>query len=134
MTTKNHYELLGVDADATIEEIRRAYRLRAKAAHPDAGGDPATFRQLLVAYETLVRVDRRRDYDDQLGIRVEPRVAPEGGRRDAGFEGRQGDFSGDVSFPAWMRGITDEQWIPPPPDESALEDPERVAAERAAAG
>lgn len=133
MTTKNHYELLGLDADATTEEIRRAYRLRAKAAHPDAGGDPAAFRQLLAAYETLVRVDRRRDYDDQLGIRVPPRGAPDGGQRDAGWEGRRGEFSGDVSFPAWMRGITDEQWIPAPPDEESLADPERVAAEQAAA-
>jgi hypothetical protein len=129
----NHYQLLGIDADATSDEIRRAYRARAKAAHPDAGGDPAAFRQLLIAYETLIRADRRRDYDDQQGIRVEPRGVPDGGQRDAGWDGRRGEFSGDVSFPAWMSGITDEQWIPPPPDESALEDPERVAAERAAA-
>lgn len=129
----NHYQLLGLDADATDDEIRRAYRSRAKAAHPDAGGDPAAFRQLLIAYETLIRSDRRRDYDDAQGIRVEPRARTDGGRRDDGWDGRQGEFSGDVSFPAWMRGITDEQWIPPPPDESALEDPVRVAAERAAA-
>jgi len=133
VTTTNHYELLGIDADATSDEIRRAYRRRAKAAHPDAGGDPAVFRQLLIAYETLIRVDRRRDYDDQLGIRVPPRGVPEGGQRDASWEGRQGEFSGDVAFPAWMRGITDEQWIPAPPDESSLADPERVAAEKEAA-
>lgn len=133
MTTPNHYELLGIDADATSDDIRRAYRVRAKAAHPDAGGDPESFRRLLVAYETLIRSDRRRDYDDQLGIRVAPRGVPDGGQRDAGYDGRRGDFSGDVSFPAWMRGITDEQWIPAPPDEESLEDPVRVAAERAAA-
>ena len=128
----NHYELLGLDADASTDDIRRAYRSRAKAAHPDAGGDPATFRRLLLAYETLIRPERRRDYDDANDIRV--RVAPPSeGKRDAGWEGRQGEFSGDVSFPAWMRGITDEQWIPAPPDEESLEDPVRVAAERAAA-
>ena len=129
----NHYQLLGLDADATSEDIRRAYRARAKAAHPDAGGDPAAFRQLLVAYETLSRPDQRRDYDDANGIRVHVVPPSEGGKRDAGWEGRQGEFSGDVSFPAWMRGITDEQWIPAPPDEESLEDPVRVAAERAAA-
>jgi outer membrane protein assembly factor BamB len=32
-----------------------------------------------------------------------------------------------------MRGVTDEQWIPAPPDEESLADPERVAAEQAAA-
>ena len=129
----NHYQLLGLDADATSDQIRRAYRARAKAAHPDAGGDPAAFRQLLVAYETLIRADRRRDYDDRLGIRVVPRGVPDGGQRDAGYEGRRGDFSGEVSFPAWMSGITDEQWIPAPPDEESLADPVRVAAEKAAA-
>lgn len=129
----NHYQLLGIDADATSDDIRRAYRVLAKAAHPDAGGDPAAFRHLLDAYQTLIRTDRRRDYDDRLGIRTAPVADPDGGRRDAGWDGRRGEFSGDVSFPAWMRGITDEQWTPAPPDEESLEDPERVAAERAAA-
>ena len=130
----NHYQLLGLDADATDE--RRSggpYRARAKTAHPDAGGDPAAFRQLLVAYETLIRPDRRRDYDDRSASASCRRGVPDGGKRDAGWEGRQGEFSGDVSFPAWMRGITDEQWIPAPPDEESLADPEQVAAERAAA-
>ena len=129
----NHYQLLAVNADATSDDIRRAYRVRAKAAHPDAGGDPAAFRRLLDAYQTLIHADRRRDYDDRLGIRTAPVADPDGGRRDAGWEGRRGEFSGDVSFPAWMSGFTDGQWTPAPPDEESLEDPERVAAERAAA-
>ena len=38
----DHYAVLGVSAGATTEEIRRAYRERARAAHPDLAGSDAT--------------------------------------------------------------------------------------------
>ena len=47
------YEVLGVPRDATTEEIRRAYRRAARAAHPDVGGDPAAFRAVTRAWDLL---------------------------------------------------------------------------------
>ena len=34
------YEALGVEKDATMDQIRKAYRKKAMKAHPDKGGDP----------------------------------------------------------------------------------------------
>jgi hypothetical protein len=46
-------QVLGVSGQATLEEIRAAYREKAKRYHPDAGGEDWTFRILAQAYEML---------------------------------------------------------------------------------
>jgi hypothetical protein len=48
------YRVLGLNADATAEEVRRAYRERVKAVHPDReDGDEAEFKRVTEAYEVL---------------------------------------------------------------------------------
>jgi hypothetical protein len=47
--------VLGVNADAGPDEIRRAFRALALASHPDHGGDRRTFSEVLAAFETLRR-------------------------------------------------------------------------------
>jgi hypothetical protein len=46
-------KVLGVTADASLEQIRDAYRQKAKRYHPDAGGEDWAFRILVQAYELL---------------------------------------------------------------------------------
>lgn len=58
------YDILGVARDAGEEQIKAAYRKRAKAAHPDSGGDTETFSQLQKAYELLLDPVRRKVFDD----------------------------------------------------------------------
>jgi len=54
LTTRRAREMLGVGAAASPGELRRAFRNRAKAVHPDrAGGDAEAFRRLVQAYEAL---------------------------------------------------------------------------------
>jgi hypothetical protein len=45
--------VLGVAPDASLQEIRDAYRAKAKRYHPDAGGEDWAFRILVQSYETL---------------------------------------------------------------------------------
>lgn len=47
------YAVLGVTSDASLQEIRDAYRAKSKKYHPDAGGEDWTFRILAQAYELL---------------------------------------------------------------------------------
>ena len=56
----------GVSPDADAQEIKRAYRKRARELHPDLNPDPATQEQskdVTVAYEILSDPDKRRMYD-----------------------------------------------------------------------
>lgn len=61
------YVVLGVRREASDGDIRRAYKRLARQYHPDINpGDreaAARFRDIAVAYETLVDPDRRRRYD-----------------------------------------------------------------------
>lgn len=66
---QNYYELLGVDRDATPEELRHAYREAALRYHPDRNnnpGDTDLFIEVRQAYETLIDPDLRFQYDTQL--------------------------------------------------------------------
>jgi curved DNA-binding protein CbpA len=63
----DYYETLHVSPDALPEEIKKAFRLRAKEIHPDTNRDTpetlAAMRELLGAYETLINPELREEYD-----------------------------------------------------------------------
>lgn len=61
--SSSHYQVLKVAVTATDKEIKVAYRRAARTAHPDHGGDPAAFRRVTAAYETLIDPQRRKAYD-----------------------------------------------------------------------
>lgn len=47
------HKILGVSTDATLEEIKSAYRRLVKIHHPDKGGNQSTFEKIVVAYSAL---------------------------------------------------------------------------------
>jgi molecular chaperone DnaJ len=57
------YDLLDVSRDASPDEIKRAYRRKAREHHPDAGGDEEAFKQITHAYQVLSDPQSRMRYD-----------------------------------------------------------------------
>ncbi len=57
------YRLLGIKRGASKEEVRKAYRHKAKVVHPDKGGSAEAFSALTMAHEVLTDPRRRAKYD-----------------------------------------------------------------------
>lgn len=92
-TTADYYEILGVERDASPQDIQRAYRKLARQWHPDVNQDPEaeeTFKRVNEAYETLSNPKKRAEYD-------EPPAAP-------GF--RLEDLLGGL-FGGWASTVAD---------------------------
>lgn len=50
------YEILGVKPNATKDEVKKTFRRRAHATHPDRGGSKEEFIKVNAAYEAICRV------------------------------------------------------------------------------
>lgn len=57
------YEVLGVKKNATQKQLKKAYYAKSKIYHPDQGGNPEMFKQLVQAYGILSDPEKRKRYD-----------------------------------------------------------------------
>ncbi len=106
MADKDYYEVLGVDRNATQEEIKSEFRKKAKKYHPDLNPDDkaaeAKFKEINEAYEVLSDKDKRAKYDQFGRAGVDPSYG-------AGFNGAGGGFDMDLGdiFNSFFGGFGD---------------------------
>ncbi len=88
---RDYYEVLGVDKNASADDIKKAYRKKAKQYHPDLNpGDKeaeAKFKEANEAYEVLSDEQKKARYDQYGHAGVDPNFGAGGG----GFNGGFGD-------------------------------------------
>jgi len=63
---RDYYAVLGVDRDASQDDIKKAYRRLARELHPDINPDPGTqerFKEVTAAYEVLSDAKKRQMYN-----------------------------------------------------------------------
>jgi molecular chaperone DnaJ len=93
------YEVLGVNRDASDEEIKKAYRKLAMKWHPDRNPDNAkaeeNFKEAKLAYEVLSDAGKRATYDQYGHAGIDPSVAAGAGFGAGGF-GNFADAFGDI--------------------------------------
>jgi curved DNA-binding protein len=66
MAERNFYEVLGVSKDASLSDIRKAYRKLARNYHPDVNKDPGAeerFKEISEAHDVLADPETRKKYD-----------------------------------------------------------------------
>ncbi|MBT3355864.1 molecular chaperone DnaJ [bacterium] len=95
--SKDLYSILGVDKNASDDEIKKAYRKLAHKHHPDKkGGDEAKFKEINGAYQTLSDKQKRGQYD-QFGQTFEGASnGAGGGAAGGGFDFNFGQASGNA--------------------------------------
>ncbi len=98
---KDLYDILGVNRDASDEEIKKSYRKLAMKYHPDRNPDSKDseekFKEAKSAYEILSEPDKRRAYDayGHAGINPQGGGGP-GGEGMGGFSEAFGDIFGEI--------------------------------------
>jgi molecular chaperone DnaJ len=93
-STRDYYEVLGVDRDAGADEIKKAYRSRARDVHPDTSDHEDAedrFKELNEAYEVLSDAGKRSNYD-QFGTADPQQGFPGGYGYGDPFSGGVGDL------------------------------------------
>jgi molecular chaperone DnaJ len=97
MAKRDFYETLGVEKNASDDEIKKAYRKLAMKFHPDRNPDSKQaedkFKEAKEAYEMLSDPQKREAYDRFGHAGVDPNV---GGGAGAGFSGGFSDAFGDI--------------------------------------
>ena len=103
MAKKDYYEVLGVNRDASEDDIKKAYRRLAMKHHPDRNPDnpkaEAQFKEAKEAYEILCDQNKRAAYDQYGHAGVDPNAGGFHGGGAEGFGGFAeafGDIFGDI--------------------------------------
>ncbi len=100
MAKKDFYEVLGVNRDASDDEIKKAYRKLAMKHHPDRNPDnpksEEQFKEAKEAYEILSDAQKRGAYDQYGHAGIDPQAGMGAGAAGGGFGDAFGDIFGDI--------------------------------------
>lgn len=88
MAQNDYYKELGVEKNASADDIKRAFRKLAGESHPDRGGNADKFKKVSEAYQVLSDPQKRSQYD-QYGQTFDE------AQRQGGFGGGMGGMSGN---------------------------------------
>ena len=106
---RDYYEILGVNRDASDEDLKKAYRKLAMKYHPDRNPDDKSseekFKEAKEAYEVLTEPDKRRAYDAYGHAGINPNMGGGGAGAEGfgGFSEAFGDIFGEI-FGGGRRG------------------------------
>jgi len=99
LAKRDYYEVLGVNRDASDEDIKKAYRKLAMKWHPDRNPDnpkaEEKFKEAKEAYEILSEAPKRSAYDQYGHAGVDQAAAAAGGAQ-AGFGDMFSDIFGEI--------------------------------------
>ncbi|MBL4727865.1 MAG: DnaJ domain-containing protein [Gammaproteobacteria bacterium] len=101
MEFRDYYKILGVDPEASIKEIKTAYRKLARKYHPDVSAHKDAdrkFKEVAEAYEVLKNTETRAEYDDvrqhgAQGQSFQPPPSWQPGNAEGGHSASNEDFS-----------------------------------------
>ena len=106
MAKRDYYEILGINRDASDEDIKKAYRKLAMKHHPDRNPDnpksEEQFKEVKQAYEILSDAQKRGAYDQYGHAGVDPQAGGGPGGM-GGFADAFSDIFGDI-FGGGARG------------------------------
>ena len=118
MAQEDYYKVLGVDRNASEQEINKAYRRLAKKYHPDLNHEPGAeekYKQVNEAYEVLHDKQKRAQYD-QFGSAGVNGQGGFGGGAQGAYSGQGfGGFSdfGDIFNDIFGGGAGQRQQVDP---------------------
>jgi DnaJ-class molecular chaperone len=100
------YDRLGVQRNAGVDDIKKAYRTLAREHHPDKGGDPEKFKEIQEAHEVLTDDRRRQVYDatGSVNEQQQPQGPPAGFPFSDMFANIFGGGGGGMGMPQAQRG------------------------------
>ncbi|MCW1931562.1 molecular chaperone DnaJ [Pararhodobacter zhoushanensis] len=100
MAKRDYYDVLGASKGASAEELKKAYRTKAKELHPDRNKDDPTseaqFKEVNEAYEVLKDADKKAAYDRYGHAAFEGGMGQQRGARPGGGGGDFGSSFSDV--------------------------------------